>query len=97
MVTLVNKFTVGGEPGDFERIWVQSSDFMRTQPGFISFRLMRSLQNPQVYYNIAEWKDMESHTRVVNSPAFASHIAELAGLATPEPNMCEVVIEHGAS
>jgi long-chain acyl-CoA synthetase len=96
MVTLVNKFTVAGEPSDFERIWQQSSDFMRRQPGFISFRLVRSLNNPNVYINIAEWADAQSHQKVVGSANFQEHIAQLAAVATPEPNLCEVVIAHAA-
>lgn len=94
MVTLVNKFTVAGEASDFERIWQQSSDFMRQQPGFISFRLVRSLNNPNVYINIAEWADAQSHQKVVGSPGFQEHIAQLAAVSTPEPNLCEVVIAH---
>jgi long-chain acyl-CoA synthetase len=97
MVTLINKFTVAGESTDFERIWQESSEFMRQQPGFISFRLVRSLNNPQVYINIAEWADAESHQRVVGSPNFQQHIAELAAVATPEPNLCEVVIAHASA
>jgi long-chain acyl-CoA synthetase len=94
MVTLINKFTVAGESSDFVRIWQQSSEFMRQQPGFISFRLVRSLNNPDVYINIAEWADVESHQRVIGSPNFQQHIAELSAVATPEPNLCEVVIAH---
>ena len=97
MVTLINKFTVAGESSDFVRIWQQSSEFMRQQPCFISFRLVRSLNNPDVYINIAEWADAESHQRVVGSPNFQQHIAELAAVAVPEPNLCEVVIAHASA
>ncbi len=96
MVTLVNKFTVTGTPEEFERVWKASSEFMRNQPGFVSFRLVRSLGDPQVYINVAEWKDAESHRRVLASTEFQTHIAELAAVATPEPYVCEVVIEHVA-
>ena len=94
MVTMVNKFTVSDDPEKFAQVWEESSEFMRNQPGFINFRLVRSLSDPQVYFNISDWKDAESHGRVLHSSAFQDHIAELAALAVPEPNMCEVVIEY---
>lgn len=97
MVTLVNKFTVSGKPEDFEHVWKASSEFMLNQPGFVSFCLVRSMNDPQVYFNIAEWADAEAHIRVMASPEFQVHIAELATLAKPEPNLCNVVIEHGSA
>jgi long-chain acyl-CoA synthetase len=97
MALLVNKFTVTGNPDEFERIWTDSSEFMRHQPGFVSFRLVRSVSQPGVYFNIAEWADVAAHERVVRSPAFQSHITELARLAKPEPSMCETVISHASA
>jgi long-chain acyl-CoA synthetase len=96
MVTMVNKFTVSDDPDKFAQVWEESSDFMRNQPGFINFRLVRSVSDPTVYFNISDWKDAESHHRVLRSSAFQDHIAELAVVAVPEPNMCEVVIEYSA-
>jgi long-chain acyl-CoA synthetase len=96
MVTMVNKFTVTADPAEFERIWTASSDFMRKQPGFISFRLVRSLQDPRVYINIAEWADAESHGRVLRTDDFQAHITELASVAKPEPYLCDVVLEYDA-
>ena len=97
MALLVNKFTVVGDADEFERIWAKSSEFMRHQPGFVSFRLVRSVAEPQVYFNIAEWTDVAAHQRVVRSPDFQSHITELALLAKPEPSMCETVISHASA
>jgi len=34
---------------------------------------------------------------VVGSPNFQQHIAELAAVAVPEPNLCEVVIAHASA
>jgi long-chain acyl-CoA synthetase len=96
MVTMVNKFTVSDDPDKFAQVWEESSRFMRDQPGFINFRLVRSLSDPHVYFNISDWEDAESHGRVLRSSAFQEHIAELAAAAVPEPSMCEVVIEYSA-
>jgi long-chain acyl-CoA synthetase len=96
MVTLVNKFTVTADTAEFERIWKASSEFMRQQPGFIRFRLVRSMQDPMVYINIADWADAESHRRVLGGQGFQAHLAELAAVAKPEPHLCDVVLEYGA-
>jgi long-chain acyl-CoA synthetase len=96
MVTMVNKFIVSEDPDSFAQVWEASSQFMCNQPGFINFRLVRSVSDPKVYFNISDWKDAESHQRVLRSSAFQDHIAELAAVAVPEPNMCEVVIEYSA-
>ncbi len=97
MVTLVNKFVVTGDPEAFEKIWRSSSEFMRTQPGFISFRLVRSLTDRNVYINIAQWETAESHQRVVRESGFQQHIADLAAVAEAEPHLCQPVIEHAAA
>ncbi|WP_018684003.1 AMP-binding protein [Actinokineospora enzanensis] len=97
MVTLVNKFTVSGDPAEFERIWVESSEFMRTQAGFRGFRLVRSVNDPTVYINIAEWAEAADHQRVVRGESFRRHIEAIAVLAKAEPELCSVVIECDAS
>ena len=93
MATMVNKFTVFGDPEEFEEVWLSSADFMRDQQGFVGFRLLRSVMDPLVYINVAEWATVEDHQRVLQGPDFQSHIKELAALATPEPNLCTVVAE----
>lgn len=97
MVTLVNKFTVHGDPQEFERVWKESSEFMRRQPGFVNFHLVRSLSDPSVYINIAKWADAKSHQQVMAGQEFRSHIGALAALAKPEPYLCHTVIEHDAA
>lgn len=97
MVVLVNRFTISGSAADFERIWASSSDFMRRQPGFVSFRLVRSINEDNVYLNIAQWESAADHQRVVRSPEFRTHITELAQVARAEPDLYQVVMEHVAA
>jgi long-chain acyl-CoA synthetase len=96
MVTMVNKFTVFGDTDEFVRVWLSSADFMRTQQGFRGFRLLRSVMDPLVYINVAEWETVEDHQRVLQGADFQTHIKELAALAAPEPNLCTVVAEAQA-
>ena len=97
MVTMVNKFTVSGNPEEFEKVWLESAEFMRSQPGFVGFRFFRSVMDPLVYVNIAEWASVEDHQRVLQGPDFQDHIRALAALATPEPHLCTLVAEAGAA
>lgn len=91
MVVLVNRFTLTAAPEDFERVFAASSEFMRTQEGFLDHTLIRSLRNPNVYINIAHWDSAESHLRVVGSESFGQHIRELASVARAEPDLYAVV------
>lgn len=93
MVTLINKFTVQGDTTEFERVWQESSEFMRSQHGFLGFRLHRSLNRPDVYVNVALWESAADHQRVLASPEFGVHIKQLAALATPEPDLYSTVLE----
>ncbi|MET8773070.1 antibiotic biosynthesis monooxygenase family protein [Streptomyces sp. NPDC004658] len=93
MVTLINKFTVKGNFDEFERIWAQSAEFMRSQPGFIGFKLHRSLSRPDVYVNVALWQTQADHQRVLASAEFGEHISQLANVAVPDPDLYTVVLE----
>jgi long-chain acyl-CoA synthetase len=97
MVTLINKFTVASDRDNFERVWEASSEFMRTQPGFLRFRLVRALHDECVYFNIAEWETAEAHQKSLHSEAFRSHILELAKVATAEPFLCDMVLDYDAA
>ncbi|MFI7499851.1 antibiotic biosynthesis monooxygenase family protein [Streptomyces sp. NPDC049687] len=93
MVTLINKFTVKGDFDAFERIWAQSAEFMRSQKGFIGFKLHRSLSRPDIYVNVALWESQADHQRVLASREFGEHIKELAALSVPDPDLYAVVLE----
>lgn len=91
MIVLVNRFTVTSEPAEFERIFAASSDYMTSQEGFISHSLVTSLRTPTSYINIAYWETAEAHLKVIRSPGFAKHIADLAAVATAEPDLFRLV------
>ncbi|MEU9168848.1 antibiotic biosynthesis monooxygenase family protein [Streptomyces sp. NPDC048420] len=93
MVTLINKFTVKGSTEEFEQIWAQSAEFMRSQQGFLGFKLHRSLGRPDVYVNVALWQTQADHQRVLASAEFGAHIRQLADVAIPDPDLYTVVLE----
>ena len=70
MVILLNRLTVTGDPDKFEEVFAKSSQFMRTQPGFMGHTLVRSLRNPGSYVNIAHWEQAADHIQSVQNPEF---------------------------
>lgn len=94
MVILINRFTVTGDAEEFERVFEASSEFMVNQPGFQSHQLVRSLRNPTSYVNIALWESPQAHQAVVRSSGFAEHIAQLAKVATAEPDLYQPVLDR---
>lgn len=95
MVTLINKFTVKADVDAtrFEKVWLETSDFMRAQPGFLSYRFSKSATDPNVYVNVAEWEDSDAHRQVVTSDSFREHVTKLAELATAQPEIFVPVFE----
>jgi heme-degrading monooxygenase HmoA len=92
MVTLVNQLTVTGDPAQFEEISARMSGFMAEQPGYLSHRLLRSLRQPEVYVEIAEWETADAHGAALRSDAFQGLIRELAQVvAKPSPGLYEDV------
>jgi long-chain acyl-CoA synthetase len=93
MVVMVNRFELNSSPEEFEQVWKSSSEFMRRQPGFINFRLLRSLRRPDVYVNIAFWESAEDHQRALGSDEFQAHVRDLAAVAKAEPDLYSVVFD----
>jgi long-chain acyl-CoA synthetase len=93
MVVLINKFTLTASPERFEEVFAASSEFMRSQPGFIDHTLVKSLRSPNVYVNIAHWEDAASHFAVIQSSGFQQHIRELAEVARAEPDLYAAVLD----
>ncbi|MCI3275061.1 antibiotic biosynthesis monooxygenase [Streptomyces cylindrosporus] len=94
MVTLINKFTVTGDVADFRRAIAGVSEFMRAQPGFLGHEMFRSLSKPDVFVETARWDAAESHKKAVQSEEFRTRVRALAGLATPDADLYDLVEEH---
>lgn len=93
MVVFVNKLTLIGSAEELERLYGRVADFMLTQPGLISFRLVRSEKHPETYFNIAEWTDKESFERSLREPEFRTRLNALTGLFKGDPHLSNVVLE----
>lgn len=95
MVTLVNRFTVTGDAGEFERAFAPHAEYMRRQPGFVRYQLIRQLGEPGVYLNLGEWSDADSYRRVAGSEEFRTHARAMSALVQVEGGMYELVAEGG--
>jgi len=91
MVTFVNKLTVNGDVAEFWRIKESLTEFMERQPGYRSSSVLRSVGKPNVFIEMAEWDDAESHQRAVRSDDFQARVRGLGALASVEPGLYEVV------
>ncbi|MEU0074326.1 antibiotic biosynthesis monooxygenase family protein [Streptomyces sp. NPDC006332] len=84
VVTFVNRFTVHSSAEEFEKIFVEISEFMAQQPGFIQYTLSRSIDEDKQdsYINIALWTDVASWEKAVAHPGFQDHAKEIRARST---------------
>lgn len=89
VVTFINTFTVHSSPEEFEKVFVEISEFMAAQPGFIRYSLSRHIDDDKQnrYVNIALWTDAESWQRAVQHSGFAAHAEEIRARSTNEGNL----------
>ncbi|MCQ6556732.1 antibiotic biosynthesis monooxygenase [Streptomyces sp. C10-9-1] len=83
-VTFVNRFTVHGSTAEFEEVFAGTSAFMARQPGFVRHSLMREVDDPAGYVNLAVWTDRASFQEAVRRPEFVPHAAALRALSRSE-------------
>ena len=75
-VILINAFEVPeGQDEQFLASWERSRDFLRTQPGYLSTKLHRSLA-PDAdfrYVNVAHWESAAAFRTATAQPEFRAH------------------------
>ncbi|WP_144081547.1 antibiotic biosynthesis monooxygenase family protein [Micromonospora wenchangensis] len=95
MVMFITKFTVKGEPEQFEKFFAEHAGFMSSQPGFVSFQLVRAAGDPHSYLNIGQWQTVEDQRRVTQSAEFRSHAATMRELVDVEAGVYLPVASAG--
>ncbi|WP_369193157.1 antibiotic biosynthesis monooxygenase family protein [Streptomyces djakartensis] len=93
MVTFVNKLTVHGDIDAFLAVKGRLTTYMSAQPGYVSHLTLRHAGEPNVFLELAVWKDAGAHRRAVRSEEFQSLVKGLGPLATPDPALYEIVEE----
>ncbi|MGW2099570.1 antibiotic biosynthesis monooxygenase family protein [Streptomyces olivaceoviridis] len=97
MFHFINRFTVTGDPAEFERILGEINAYMSAQPGFRRHRLYRSAKDPNVYVETAEWESAELHQRALRGEGFRNGVRKVMTHATAEPAPFTVVRENSAA
>nr|BFF02986.1 hypothetical protein GCM10020241_46610 [Streptoalloteichus tenebrarius] len=95
VVVFVNKLILTGSPEELEAAYAEVAEFMLTQPGLVRFQFVRSLEHPEVYFNIAEWEDKESLDRSLADPEFHARVSRVFPLIKGDPHVT-TVIQRGA-
>ena len=88
--TFVNRFALRTSPEEFERVFAVTAAFMAAQPGFLNYSLMRAVDEPAAYVNIANWADVASFRQAVGHPDFRPHAAALRAISSSESHLCLV-------
>ena len=92
---LINTFTVPAEKIDEAiSMWEQARDFLRTQPGYISTKLHRSL-SPDARYqliNVAMWKSPETYKAATALMRETANLPRIEGVV-PNPGLFKVIRE----
>jgi heme-degrading monooxygenase HmoA len=91
MVVFVNRLTLRGSHEDLMKIYEQVAEFFSRQPGLVRYQLIRAVDDPRVYFNIAEWTDAESFRRATRQEAFQTAV-RVSEVSTGEPHLCEPVL-----
>ena len=97
MVMFITKFTVKGDPEQFEKFFAEHAGFMSSQPGFVSFQLLKSAGEPNIYLNIGQWQTVEDQRRVTQSAEFRSHAGTMRELVDVEAGVYLPVASAGES
>ncbi|MER6331225.1 antibiotic biosynthesis monooxygenase family protein [Streptomyces sp. NPDC014983] len=93
MVVFVNKLHLHGRPEELEAIYARVAAHFAAQPGFIGYRLVRSTDDPAVYFNIAEWQDEAAFRAATAKEEFRSAV-RVGKVSTGDPHLCAVVADH---
>ncbi|MFE3323240.1 antibiotic biosynthesis monooxygenase family protein [Streptomyces sp. NPDC059176] len=93
MATVINRLRLTGDREEFERLLGSMTAYMKSRPGFVSHRLYRSARNPEVYVELAEWRDAADHQAALRSQEFQAHIPQLMKHAEAEPDVFEPVVD----
>jgi long-chain acyl-CoA synthetase len=91
VVTFVIKFTVKGDPDEFERVFAEHVEYLSAQPGFRGNELIRSFSDSSVYMNVAHWESAAVYKSVVGGEEFQRQTKGLADLVTVEADLYQPV------
>lgn len=87
-VVLINLFTVDAKDEDaLLAAWSHDTEFMKSQPGYISTQLHKGIANSSTFVNYAVWQDVQSFRQAFTNPEFQRRIADYPDSAVTRPHL----------
>ena len=87
-VVLINVFTV--DPADEDVLverWAYDTEFMKTQPGYISTQLHKAIGGSPTFINYAIWESVESFKNAFTNPEFQKRISSYPDSTVASPHL----------
>ncbi|MFD7735176.1 antibiotic biosynthesis monooxygenase family protein [Kitasatospora phosalacinea] len=95
MINFITTFTLRGDDAEaFEQLFKEHTEFMSAQPGFLGFRMLKSLSKPGSYVNVGVWADSDAHRAVVSTPEFTSHVRAMSPYVEVTADLYTEIASH---
>ncbi|MFE9747021.1 antibiotic biosynthesis monooxygenase family protein [Saccharothrix saharensis] len=78
----------------YEEVYRRGSDFMAAQPGHLRHKLVRSREDPSVYFSVAEWESLDHYRALDRLDELTAIFAEVNDKIEIENHECVVVYEN---
>jgi heme-degrading monooxygenase HmoA len=97
-VVLMNSFVVpAGRDERFMELWLETSEYFRAQPGFVSLKLHRAVSTDAQYryVNVATWESAASYAAPHQTDEFRRLVTQDGWKEFPSsPTLYQVALEH---
>lgn len=97
-IIFMNTFHVAPEEVDaFMEAWTADGEFMKKQPGLLSFQLHRGIAGSTTFINVAEWETIEAFRAAATNQEFQASMARYPDSAVASPHIFTKVAVPGIS
>jgi heme-degrading monooxygenase HmoA len=79
-VTVINRFTVKGDIGAFEREFQAHSQFLCRQEEFDFLVTVQLVDRPEVFVHLGHWRSLRGFQQVVHDETFLKHVQRLGSM-----------------
>jgi heme oxygenase (mycobilin-producing) len=94
-VLVINRFVVDEQPGDFVERAHAALTVLAEQPGYLSGRLSRSLDEPSHWCLVTEWESVGTYRRALGAYDVKVHATPLLAESVDEPSAYEDLATAG--
>jgi quinol monooxygenase YgiN len=95
-IVLINKFNVKPEEADqFLKAWADDAAYFKSQPGFISAQLHRSIGGSGTFINYAVWESTAQLKKALNNIDLQAILSDYPTSTVISPHIFRKVAVHG--